>query len=126
MNPNRREGRYHWIAERLELKADGAGGRQLAMASEQTPQLPELPMYEKRKIPTGRMNYSERQRLRESMDQLDIKRNESIAKKRMESKVRFLTQMQEQKAEHQERLKLRSEKIAKEREERWNLKEAER
>merc|ERR1719443_601223 len=126
MNPNRREGRYHWTIERLEVMADGAGGRKLGLASEPTPEIPELPYYEKRKIPTGRMNYQERQRLRESMDQLDIKRNESIAKKRMESKVRFLTLIQEQKAEHQERLAKRSEKIAKEREERWNLKEAER
>lgn len=126
MNPNRREGRYHWIAERLELKADGAGGRQLALASEQTPQLPELPMYEKRKIPTGRMNYQERQRLRESMDQLDIKRNEAITKKRTVAKAKFLVKIEEMQAEYQERLKARTEKIAKEREERWIQKEGER
>merc|ERR1719395_510990 len=119
MNPNRREGRYHWIAERLELKADGAGGRQLAMASEQTPQLPETLLYEKRKIPTGRMNYQERQRLRESMDQLDIKRTEAISKKRAEAKARFLVKIAEQKDEYRQRIEARSTKIAKEREERW-------
>eukprot|EP00746_Dinoflagellata_sp_MGD_P160752 gnl/MRDRNA2_/MRDRNA2_87649_c0_seq1.p1 gnl/MRDRNA2_/MRDRNA2_87649_c0~~gnl/MRDRNA2_/MRDRNA2_87649_c0_seq1.p1 ORF type:complete len:590 (-),score=204.62 gnl/MRDRNA2_/MRDRNA2_87649_c0_seq1:34-1725(-) len=126
MNPNRREGRYHWIAERLELKADGAGGRQLALASEPTPQIPEQPLYEKRKIPTGRMNYQERQRLRESMDQLDIKRNEAISKKRTEAKARFLVKFQEMKEEYVMRLQLRTDKIGKEREERWALKEEER
>lgn len=82
MNPNRREGRYHWIMERLEVQADGAGGRKLGLASQPTPDIPDMPLYEKRKIPTGRMNYQERQRLRESMDQLDIKRNEAIGKKK--------------------------------------------
>merc|ERR1719252_546948 len=38
MNPNRREGRYHWIAERLEIQADGAGGRKLGLAPEPTPE----------------------------------------------------------------------------------------
>lgn len=126
MNPNRREGRYHWTIERLEVMADGAGGRKLGLASEPTPEIPELPYYEKRKIPTGRMNYQERQRLRESMDQLDIKRNEAISKKRAEAKARFLVKMAEQKDAYKERIEARSSKIAREREERWVQKEQER
>merc|ERR1711977_738079 len=111
----------HWTAERLEVKGDGAGGRKLSLASEPTPELPETPLYEKRKIPTGRMNYQERQRLRESMDQLDIKRNEAIAKKRAVAKAKFLVKIAEQKDEYQQRLAIRTEKIAKEREERWTM-----
>merc|ERR1719428_623934 len=112
--------------ERLEKQADGAGGNKLALASEPTPALPQLPLYEKRKIPTGRMNYQERQRLRESMDQLDIKRNEAISKKRAIAKAKFLIKIQEQKEEHQKKVAKRVEKITKEREERWQVKEQER
>ena len=29
MNPNNKEGRYHWICERLEFISDGRGDRKL-------------------------------------------------------------------------------------------------
>merc|ERR1712078_82791 len=107
--------------ERLEVQGDGAGGRKLGLASDPTMDIPELPLYEKRKIPAGRMNYQERQRLRESMDQLDIKRNEAIAKKRAIAKAKFLVKIQEQKEEYQVRISARGEKIGREREERWAI-----
>lgn len=32
MNPNNREGRYHWALERLEFVSDGKGGRKLGIS----------------------------------------------------------------------------------------------
>ncbi|CAJ1361614.1 unnamed protein product, partial [Effrenium voratum] len=74
--------------------------------------VPELPIYETvRKIPTGRMDLKERQRLREQMDMLDIKRNENIHKRKQESRQRFLQHVfwlkeeaERMKREHHEKL----------------------
>merc|ERR1712113_267745 len=89
MNPNRKEGRFHWVIERLKIGTVGKD-RKLQLSPEATPETPELPLYElTRKIPTGRMNLKERQRLRDQMDMLDVKRGENIKKKRDASKKKF-------------------------------------
>jgi len=90
MNPNRKEGRFHWTIERLAIVTVGSD-RKLQLKPEPSEEVPELPIYETtRKIPTGRMDLKERQRLREQMDMLDIKRAENIAKRRRATKERFL------------------------------------
>lgn len=122
MNPNRKEGRYHWVIERLEIATVGKE-RKLQRSAEVTEEVPELPVYETtRKIPTGRMDLKERQRLREKMDMLDIKRHDNITRKRQATKERFLKHIFALKAEDALRKKEVAEKIAKESAERWRLK----
>jgi len=90
MNPNRKEGRYHWVIERLEIGQVGSE-RKLRLGAEVTKEVPELPIYEtNRKIPTGRMDLKERQRLRDQMDMLNIRREEKIRAKKEASKKKFL------------------------------------
>jgi hypothetical protein len=90
MNPNRKEGRYHWVIERLEIGQVGSE-RKLRLGAEVTKEVPELPIYEtNRKIPTGRMDLKERQRLRDQMDMLNIRREEKIRAKKQASKKKFL------------------------------------
>merc|ERR1719272_1950251 len=65
--------------------------RKVRLAAEVTKEVPELPIYEtNRKIPTGRMDLKERQRLREQMDMLNIRREEKIRAKKEISKQKFL------------------------------------
>lgn len=94
MNPNRKEGRFHWIIERLTITQGSAGSladRKLKLGEKPTEEVGQLPIYETvRKIPTGRMDLKERQRLREQMDILDIRRAENIARKRAATKERIL------------------------------------
>lgn len=124
MNPNRKDGRFHWIIERLQFISDGIGGRKLNLAEQPTTEVPQLPIYEtERKIPTGRMDLKERQRLREEMDMLNIKRDENIAKKRAKAKARFLAWLAKMKAEDEARKRLVDEKIEQEKSMRFELKE---
>merc|ERR1719272_2770793 len=104
MNPNRKEGRFHWCIERLEITGDGSGGRKLRLANEASDEKPELPRYEpNRKIPTGRMDLKERQRLRESMDLLNVKRKENVGRKRAQAKDRFLKRLFKMKEEFEKK-----------------------
>jgi len=123
MNPNRKEGRYHWVIERLEIGMVG-GDKKLRLKKEVTVEVPEKPIYEEtRKIPTGRMDLKERQRLREQMDMLNIKRDENIRKRREASKARFLKYIFEQKEIAVRKAAEQDAAIEKEREERyqWQL-----
>lgn len=114
MNPNRKEGRFHWVIERLGLVQVGKQ-LQLERKPEPTEEVPELPIYETtRKIPTGRMDLKERQRLRESMDMLDIKRSENIQRKRAETKERFLQHVKFIKEQAERKQREVEEKIAEE------------
>lgn len=73
MNPNNREGRYHWICERLNFVSDGKGGRKLDLC-EPTDDIPQMADKARNfKIPTGRMNYADRQRLRLEMERLPVR-----------------------------------------------------
>jgi len=123
MNPNRKEGRFHWIAERLAIVTVGKE-RKLKLNPEPTEEVPELPIYETiRKIPTGRMDLKERQRLREAMDMLSIKRNENIQKRKQASRQRFLKHVFWLK-EEEKRLRLEHDaKLADERLRRVQMKE---
>lgn len=128
MNPNRKDGRFHWIIERLEIAILGAGTanaeRKLRLAPEPTKEVPELPIYENdRKIPTGRMDLKERQRLREQMDMLNVKREENIQKKRAAAKERFLEKVFLLKEEAVRKEKQVADKIAEELKERHAYKE---
>jgi len=90
MNPNRKEGRFHWVAERISIVSVGKQ-KQLKLIPEPTDENPMLPVYETvRKIPTGRMDLKERQRLREAMDKLDNLRKVNIKKKRQAGREKFL------------------------------------
>merc|ERR1719335_1392647 len=90
MNPNRKDGRFHWCIERLEIATIGQETK-LILGAEPSEKVPELPIYElNRKIPTGRMDLKERQRLREQMDMLNIRRDEKIRNKKEASKKKFL------------------------------------
>jgi len=123
MNPNRKEGRFHWVIQRLEI-ATIAGERKLRLGNECTKEVPELPIYETtRKIPTGRMDLKERQRLREQMDMLNIKRDEKIAAKRSKSRAKFLKYIFQMKEEAERKRKDVEIKIAEERERRANQKD---
>lgn len=123
MNPNRKEGRFHWISERLAILTVGKD-RQLKLQPEPTSEVPELPIYETvRKIPTGRMDLKERQRLREQMDMLDIKRNENIMKRKQESRQRFLQHVFWLKEESERMKREHHEKLEAERTRRVQMKE---
>jgi len=119
MNPNRKEGRYHWVIERLEIAQVG-NERKVRLAAEVTKEVPELPIYETtRKIPTGRMDLKERQRLREQMDMLSIKREEKIRAKKEASKKKFLEHIFWLQAEAIRKEKEQAESIESERDKRW-------
>jgi hypothetical protein len=73
MNPNNREGRYHWICERLNYVSDGQGGRKIELC-EPTDDLPQIADKSTNfNIPIGRMNYGDRQRLRLDMERLPVR-----------------------------------------------------
>jgi len=119
MNPNRKEGRYHWVIERLEIAQVG-NDRKVRLAAEVTKEVPELPIYETtRKIPTGRMDLKERQRLREQMDMLNIKREEKIRAKKNLSKQKFLEHIFFLQEEAKRKEIEQEASIAIEREKRW-------
>lgn len=119
MNPNRKEGRYHWVIERLEIGQVGTD-RKLRLAAEVTKEVPELPIYETtRKIPTGRMDLKERQRLRDQMDMLNIKREAKIRAKKEASKKKFLEHIFNLQEDAKRREIEQEEAIAKEREKRY-------
>merc|ERR1711972_880135 len=100
MNPNRKEGRFHWVIEGLAINTIGKE-RKLQLMPDPSEEVPALPIYETtRKIPTGRMDLKERQRLREQMDMLDIRREENIAKRRAATKEKFLKHIMNLKEEH--------------------------
>jgi len=119
MNPNRKEGRYHWVIARLEIGQVGTE-RKLRLAAEVTKEVPELPIYETtRKIPTGRMDLKERQRLRDQMDMLNIKREEKIRAKKEASKKKFLEHIFWLQEENKRREREQEAAIAQEREKRY-------
>jgi len=123
MNPNRKEGRFHWVAERLAIHTVGKD-QKLKLNPEPTEEVPQLPIYETiRKIPTGRMDLKERQKLREQMDMLDIKRNENIAKRKAASRQRFLKHLFWLKEEDKRLKAEQDEKLAAERQRRVQMKE---
>merc|ERR1719326_1329619 len=119
MNPNRKEGRYHWVIERLEIGQVGQE-RKLRLAAEVTKEVPETPIYETtRKIPTGRMDLKERQKLRDQMDMLNIKREEKIRAKKEASKKKFLEHIFWLQEENKRREREQEASIAQEREKRY-------
>mmetsp|Transcript_34186 Transcript_34186/g.72788 ORF Transcript_34186/g.72788 Transcript_34186/m.72788 type:complete len:551 (-) Transcript_34186:260-1912(-) len=123
MNPNRKEGRFHYIIERLSIVTVNKK-RELKLMPEPTDEVPELPVYEtNRKIPTGRMDLKERQRLREQMDMLDIRRAENIAKKRQATRQRVLQHIMQLKEEDKRKKAEQDQKIEEERLLRYKLKE---
>mmetsp|Transcript_70909 Transcript_70909/g.178769 ORF Transcript_70909/g.178769 Transcript_70909/m.178769 type:complete len:542 (-) Transcript_70909:176-1801(-) len=123
MNPNRKEGRFHYIIERLAIVTVNKE-RELKLMPEPSEEVPQLPVYETtRKIPTGRMDLKERQRLREQMDMLDIRRAENIAKKRHATKQRILQHIMKLKEEDKRKKESVDKKIEEERKQRYKLKE---
>merc|ERR1712187_913071 len=123
MNPNRKEGRFHWVIERLEIQTVNKD-RKLKLAEKPTEEVSLLPIYETtRKIPTGRMDLKERQRLREQMDMLDIRREENIAKRRAATKEKFLKHIIALKEEDERRQEEQQAKIDEERQNRYKQKE---
>merc|ERR1712060_912144 len=90
--------------------------RKLKLAEKPTEEVSQLPIYETwGKIPTGRMDLKERQRLREQMDMLDIRREENIAKRRATTKERFLKHIIALKEEDERRKEEQQAKINEER-----------
>lgn len=122
MNPNRKEGRFHYIIERLAIVTVNKE-REMKLMPEPTEEVPQLPVYESRKIPTGRMDLKERQKLRESMDMLDIRRAENIAKKRQATRQRVLAHIMRLKEEDKKRKEEVDKKIEEERKMRYKQKE---
>eukprot|EP00401_Gymnodinium_catenatum_P004869 CAMPEP_0117480110 /NCGR_PEP_ID=MMETSP0784-20121206/12225_1 /TAXON_ID=39447 /ORGANISM="" /LENGTH=558 /DNA_ID=CAMNT_0005274545 /DNA_START=51 /DNA_END=1724 /DNA_ORIENTATION=- len=124
MNPNRKPGRFHYVIERLVIGMD-RNERKLRMGEKPTDEISQLPLYEtNRKIPTGRMKLQARQRLRDSMDMLDLRREEAIAKKRAAGKERFLQDIQILKEEHRRLKEEQAAKIEQEQANRIKEKEA--
>lgn len=96
MNPNKKKQRWHWIFDRLVFQSDGRGGRKLNIHFEPTEQSQD-PILLRQKIPIGKMDYTERQRLRDEMDRLDIKRTENITQRRKLFLDNFIKGVQEKK-----------------------------
>lgn len=125
MNPNRKEGRFHWTIERLVIDT-GGNNRKLKLGDKPTEEVAQMPTYETvRKIPTGRMDLKERQRLREQMDILDIRRAENIARKRAETKERILRHIFFLKEDFKRRKEEQAERMEAERALRFKRKEDE-
>merc|ERR1712048_285829 len=123
MNPNRKEGRFHWVIERLEIQTVNKD-RKIKLGEKPSEEVSQLPIYETtRKIPTGRMDLKERQRLREQMDMLDIRREENIAKRRAATKEKFLKHIIQLKEEDERRKEEQQKKIMEEREQRHKQKD---
>merc|ERR1712048_846488 len=123
MNPNRKEGRFHWVIERLEIQTVNKD-RKLKLGERPSEEVSQLPIYETtRKIPTGRMDLKERQRLREQMDMLDIRREENIAKRRATTKERFLKHIIALKEDDERRKEEQQAEIEEERQNRYKQKE---
>lgn len=119
MNPNKREGRYHWIIERLVFCSDGRGDRKLAQGADCTDDLPQIPVLDNTvKIPTGRMPYAERAKLREDMTRLDKRREDNIAARREATRARFMRWLKSIKDEYNLHLQERQNQIDMEREQR--------
>ncbi len=70
------------------------------------------------KIPIGKMNYLERQRLREEMVLLDSKRAAAIEKKKKEKHVAFLKRVAQEKSDQRQKQDQRAHIIEAERHER--------
>eukprot|EP00927_Polykrikos_kofoidii_P066281 TRINITY_DN6190_c0_g1_i1.p1 TRINITY_DN6190_c0_g1~~TRINITY_DN6190_c0_g1_i1.p1 ORF type:complete len:535 (-),score=149.62 TRINITY_DN6190_c0_g1_i1:81-1685(-) len=123
MNPNRKEGRFHFVIERLVINVIG-GDRKLQLGEKPTEETSQLPIYETvRKIPTGRMDLKERQRLREQMDMLDIRRAENIARKRLAARERFMKHVTALKEDAARRKEEQDRKMEEERQFRYKSKE---
>lgn len=124
MNPNRKEGRFHWVAERISTVNVGKQ-KQLKLIPEPTDEQPMLPVYETvRKIPTGRMDLKERQRLREAMDKLDNLRKVNIKKKRQAGREKFLRHIKWLRHEEVRLQQELEDKLASERQQRVEIKQA--
>jgi len=122
MNPNKREGRYHWIIERLLFCSDGRSGRKLTQIAEATSNMPQIPLLDPSvKIPTGRMPYAERAKLREDMNRLDRRRNENISARREATRARFMRWVASIKEEARKEVEDRALLIAQERAQRMQL-----
>jgi len=124
MNPNRKDGRFHYVIERLQIDTRPSGDQVLVKGEEISDDVPELPVYEKgRPIPTGPMDIKERQKLQNSMDMLKLKRDENIEARRMKRLKWIKKYIDRMKEDDKERKKLVDEKIAKERAQRQLLKD---
>merc|ERR1719161_1478403 len=122
MNPNKREGRYHWIIERLLFCSDGRGGRKLTQVAEATANMPQIPLLDPSvKIPTGKMPYAERAKLREDMNRLDKRRNENISARREATRARFMRFVAKIKEENRMEVEERQQLIAQERKDRMQM-----
>jgi len=120
MNPNNREGRYHWICERLNFVSDGKGGRKLDLC-EPTDDIPQMADKARNfKIPTGRMNYADRQRLRLEMERLPKKREENIKRMAEEFKIAFCAEVAEMQEMDRRKAEIRAQRIEEERKIRYN------
>jgi len=117
MNPNKKVQRWHWIFDRLTYQSDGGDGRKLSIHFEPTEES-QVPYLVNMKMPIGRMDYGERQRLREDMDRLDLRRQEKIAIRKEASLQRFIKKVLEAKKLMELKLQMRQDQIEKEREER--------
>lgn len=123
MNPNRKEGRFHWVIERLAVETIGKD-RKLRLKPDPSEEQPQHLLFDDRKIPTGRMDLKERSRLRQQMDMLESKRSEAIDKKKQIAHEHFIKSVNKMKEDHARAKEELDIKIAKEREERVKLKEA--
>ncbi|CAD7961606.1 unnamed protein product [Amoebophrya sp. A25] len=120
MNPNNREGRYHWVCERLNFVSDGKGGRKLELC-EPTDDMPQVADRARNfKIPTGRMNYADRQRLRLEMERLPKKRVENIDRMAAEFKAAFVQEVTEMQEMDRKKAEIRAQRIEEERKVRYN------
>eukprot|EP00397_Hematodinium_sp_SG-2012_P020516 GEMP01021141.1.p1 GENE.GEMP01021141.1~~GEMP01021141.1.p1 ORF type:complete len:503 (+),score=148.25 GEMP01021141.1:101-1609(+) len=121
MNPNKFKERWHWVMVHLVLQSDGNGGKKLAVHSEPTKEAPQVALETNMKMPTGRMDFGERARLRTEMQRLDAKRNDNIKAKAVASHELFIKGIAEQKHREALKQKERSERIAKEMDERLSI-----
>lgn len=94
---------------------DGKGGRRLQISASPTAHPPQTQGTSEFKIPIGRMNYKERQALRDDMERLDNSRETKIAAKRKVAHERFLADFEEKKREYQEKVAQRDRRIEEER-----------
>eukprot|EP00451_Oxyrrhis_marina_P001168 CAMPEP_0204271632 /NCGR_PEP_ID=MMETSP0468-20130131/20548_1 /ASSEMBLY_ACC=CAM_ASM_000383 /TAXON_ID=2969 /ORGANISM="Oxyrrhis marina" /LENGTH=588 /DNA_ID=CAMNT_0051247353 /DNA_START=88 /DNA_END=1854 /DNA_ORIENTATION=+ len=118
LNTDNKEARYQWIVQRLDFVSEGTNGKKLTLAAEPTPEEPDIPSATGKAIPTGRMNYMERQRQKQEMDKLDEKRAKAITEKGEKARKAFLAELQEKKRLEDLKAAARSQRIEEERQER--------
>jgi hypothetical protein len=97
MNPSNRDGRYHWVIERLDFVQDARGRKVLCLAPEPTPEdledIPEQKPASKKTFHAGKIDAQLRQKLIGEMDTANDHANYVRLVRSEDARKRFLAEL---------------------------------